>query len=64
MKRLIMLWLFVGAVAAVGLAGSVQHAGACTRSVYFGKDGQTVTGRTMDWVEDMQSNLCGSSHAG
>jgi penicillin V acylase-like amidase (Ntn superfamily) len=30
---------------------------ACSRAVYFGKEGQTVTGRTMDWVEDMQSNL-------
>lgn len=30
---------------------------ACTRAVYFGKEGQIVTGRTMDWVEDMQSNL-------
>jgi choloylglycine hydrolase len=30
---------------------------ACSRAVYFGKEGQTVTGRTMDWQEDMQSNL-------
>lgn len=30
---------------------------ACTRAVYFGKEGQTVTGRSMDWAEDMQSNL-------
>jgi choloylglycine hydrolase len=30
---------------------------SCTRAVYFGKEGQTVTGRTMDWFEDMQSNL-------
>lgn len=36
---------------------SMQSANACTRAVYFGKEGQTVTGRTMDWVEDMQSNL-------
>ena len=32
-------------------------ADACTRAVYFGKEGQTVTGRSMDWIEDMQSNL-------
>lgn len=33
-------------------------ADACTRAVYFGKDGQTVTGRTMDWfVSDMDTNL-------
>jgi choloylglycine hydrolase len=31
---------------------------ACSRAVYFGKDGQTVTGRTMDWVApDMNTNL-------
>jgi penicillin V acylase-like amidase (Ntn superfamily) len=30
---------------------------ACTRAVYFGKEMQTVTGRTMDWVEQMQTNL-------
>jgi penicillin V acylase-like amidase (Ntn superfamily) len=36
---------------------SMQSALACTRAVYFGKEGQTVTGRTMDWLEDMQSNL-------
>lgn len=30
---------------------------ACTRAVYFGQDAQTVTGRSMDWVDDMQSNL-------
>ena len=31
---------------------------ACTRAVYFGKEGQTVTGRTMDWfVIDMDTNM-------
>lgn len=30
---------------------------ACSRAVYFGLDGQVVTGRTMDWREDLQSNL-------
>jgi len=35
----------------------IPSALACTRAVYFGKEGQTVTGRTMDWLEDMQSNL-------
>jgi penicillin V acylase-like amidase (Ntn superfamily) len=32
-------------------------ADACTRAVYFGKEGQVVTGRSMDWLEDMQTNL-------
>lgn len=38
------------------LAPSVAQ--ACSRAVYFGLDGQTVTGRTMDWfVSDMDTNL-------
>lgn len=39
------------------ILATVPSAPACTRAVYFGKDGQIVAGRTMDWVEDMQSNL-------
>ncbi len=35
----------------------IQTASACSRAVYYGKEGQTVTGRTMDWKEDMQTNL-------
>lgn len=35
----------------------MQSVHACTRAVYFGEDGQTITGRSMDWREDMQSNL-------
>lgn len=30
---------------------------SCTRAVYFGLEGQTVTGRSMDWKEQMQTNL-------
>ena len=30
---------------------------ACTRAVYLGTDGVVVTGRSMDWAEDMHSNL-------
>lgn len=31
---------------------------ACTRAVYLGKEGQTVTGRTMDWFEaDLGTNI-------
>ncbi len=35
----------------------VHFATACSRAVYFGKMGQTVTGRTMDWQEDMHTDL-------
>ena len=35
-----------------------ELANACSRAVYFGKDGQTVTGRTMDWLHrDIDTNL-------
>ncbi len=30
---------------------------ACTRTVYLGPDNMVVTGRTMDWKEDPQSNI-------
>ncbi len=45
----------VTALAALLLA--IPDARACTRAVYFGKEGQTVTGRSMDWIEDMHTNL-------
>jgi len=33
-------------------------ADACSRAVYFGKEGQTVTGRTMDWLHrDMETHM-------
>lgn len=54
MRRLSVSCLMLVAVA---LAGSTHDATACTRAVYFGKQGQTVTGRSMDWVEDMETNL-------
>lgn len=38
-------------------AAVTPYAEACTRAVYFGKGGQTVTGRTMDWAEDTRTNL-------
>lgn len=30
---------------------------ACTRVVYLGDDGTTITGRTLDWKEDIATNL-------
>ena len=46
------------ALCLVALVVATPVADACTRVVYFGKGGQTVTGRSMDWLEDMKSNLC------
>lgn len=36
---------------------SFQPVEACTRSLYSGQDNVIITGRSMDWSEDMQSNL-------
>lgn len=52
-RRAARLALLAGATA---LAVSVA-AEACTRAVYLGSDGIVVTGRSMDWAEDMGSNL-------
>lgn len=49
--------LAVSAVAALLAAVGLRPADACTRAVYFGKGGQTVTGRTMDWFRDMDTNM-------
>ena len=57
MRRLSISCLLLIAVALVASLGSTHDATACTRAVYFGKESQTVTGRTMDWIEDMQTNL-------
>lgn len=41
-------------VAAAAVTGKPD---ACTRAVYLGPDNMIVTGRTMDWKEDPQSNI-------
>lgn len=41
-------------VAAAAVTGKSD---ACTRAVYLGPDNMIVTGRTMDWKEDTQSNI-------
>ncbi|MFS8035934.1 linear amide C-N hydrolase [Xanthobacter sp. AM11] len=38
-------------------AGLAPVAEACTRAVYLGSAGVVVTGRSMDWSEDMRTNL-------
>lgn len=36
---------------------AVPSVEACTRALYVGDDGTVITGRSMDWSEDMQSNM-------
>lgn len=50
MRRLVPIAAMVTFLAAAPAA-------ACTRAVYLGPEGQTVTGRSMDWQEDMHTNL-------
>jgi choloylglycine hydrolase len=57
MRRFLRRRLFAALAAAALAAVAVPGADACTRAVYFGKDGQTVTGRSMDWFRDMNTNL-------
>lgn len=44
-------------VAALGMMFFSEQGNACTRAVYLGPDDMIVTGRTMDWKEDPQSNI-------
>lgn len=45
------------ALCALGLAVSAPRSEACTRVVYLGDDGNIITGRTLDWKEDIATNL-------
>jgi hypothetical protein len=44
-------------LAIAGLPSSPRPAAACTRVLYTSPDGTVITGRSMDWSEDMRSNL-------
>src|SRR5271154_1806751 len=46
------------ALSAVMIAAPVADtATACTRTLFVGTDNTVITGRNMDWEEDMSSNL-------
>jgi choloylglycine hydrolase len=55
-------------VACLTLALGAQSATACTRAMYVGPDNVVVTGRNMDWSENMDANLWsiprGTAHDG
>jgi penicillin V acylase-like amidase (Ntn superfamily) len=53
-------FLRIAVTASLGasLAASMPSGGsACTRTLFVGTDNAVITGRNMDWVEDMASNL-------
>ena len=45
------------AVVATAWICVLPSANACTRAVYIGPENMVITGRTMDWKEDIMSNL-------
>jgi len=47
----------VGLVALLAWAAAPAPAAACTRALYVAKDGTVITGRSMDWGEDLKSNM-------
>lgn len=54
MKGRLIVTVFMLAVIALW---SIQPVEACTRAVYIGPDQMVITGRTMDWKEDIKSNI-------
>ena len=44
-------------IATLVVAAVPPPAAACTRVLYVAKDGTVITGRSMDWGEDMHSNM-------
>ncbi|MDP3706286.1 MAG: linear amide C-N hydrolase [Legionellaceae bacterium] len=47
----------ISACAALYLSGNTSDSQACTRALYVGSDNTVITGRSMDWTEDMHSDL-------
>ncbi|MFG3757277.1 choloylglycine hydrolase, partial [Klebsiella pneumoniae] len=45
------------ALAAAALLTLQSTADACTRLVYLGSDGNVITARSMDWKNDIATNL-------
>jgi len=44
-------------LAAIVVSAAPAPAEACTRALYVAKDGTVIVGRSMDWGEDMMSNM-------
>ena len=49
--------IVVGIIARFGLSIAAAFAGACTRVLDVAKDGTVIVGRSMDWGEDLRSNM-------
>jgi len=49
--------IVVGIIAALALSTAAAPVAACTRVLYVAKDGTVIVGRSMDWGEDLRSNM-------
>ncbi|MEG2805443.1 linear amide C-N hydrolase [Stenotrophomonas sp.] len=51
-------WGCMAALAALAVSGAVAPTAiACTRAVYLGDKGEVITARSMDWSDDIATNL-------
>ena len=57
MSRLFSRSAIAAAIAAIAAASPCRRVFACTRALYVGEGGLVITGRSMDWAEDMHTNL-------
>ena len=55
--RRVQLGIVLGLMVAVVLSAVTVPATACSRVLYVAKDGTVITGRSMDWGEDLKSNM-------
>ena len=49
--------VMIGLLGAVALSAAIVSTEACTRVLYVAKDGTVMVGRSMDWGEDLRSNM-------
>ena len=49
--------LLTSAMFASLFTGGITQTNACTRALYTGADNTVIVGRSMDWAEDMRTNL-------
>ena len=60
--------LLITALSLMSVSFLSDLASACTRVLYIAKDGTVITGRSMDWGEDLKSNMwvlpCGMKRDG
>ena len=57
LKKFVMKKTFAAICALGGLAFTAPEVLACTRALYHGLGGMVATGRTMDWSEDLHTNI-------